>query len=102
MRIYISGPISGIPHDVYISNFWIKEMELAKRYPDAEIFNPALAHNNMPGWMEHSHYMELCKAELAWCDTVYFMKGWKESKGSRMERKWAEDMGLKIMEEEDA
>ena len=99
MRIYISGPITNDPN--YITKFWLAELRLEKLYPKAQIFNPASAHEKMPGWMEHRHYMELCKIELSWCDTMYQLKGWEISKGSRMEWEWAEEWGLTIMEEKD-
>lgn len=99
MRIYISGSITNDPN--YRTRFWVAQMRLQEQHPEAQIFNPAEAHDKMPKWMEHKHYMELCRIELSWCDTVYFLRDWEVSKGSRMEREWAEDWGLTIIEEVD-
>jgi hypothetical protein len=34
------------------------------------------------------------------CDAVYFLKDWRESEGAKVECKYAEEKGIKIMFEE--
>lgn len=81
MRIYISGPISGLPYDQVRARFERDKRDLAAA--DFEPVSPL--DNGLPPdapWEEHmKRDLEL----LAECDAIYLMNGWERSKGCRME-----------------
>lgn len=87
MKIYLSGPISGIEN--YKENFAAAEREARERLSDwePEIFNPT--NIILPKDATHEDYMKICMQELAKCDTIYMMNGWKESRGACREYGYA-------------
>lgn len=92
MTVYIAGPITGIEN--YRNKFTEKEWEL--RGQGHTIFNPAW---NPPG-LSHEAYMPIGYAMMDACDTVYFLKGWQQSKGAVLEYNYAIAKGMKLMFEE--
>lgn len=87
MRIYLSGPITGVEN--YKENFAAAEREARERLSDwePEIFNPA--NIILPKDATHEDYMKICMQELAKCDTIYMMNGWQESRGACREYGYA-------------
>lgn len=81
MKIYLSGPISGLPPTEVHEKFAAAEQYFKDQ--GIETVNPLK--NGLPAsapWREHMlRDLEL----LSECDTVYMMKGWKRSKGARVE-----------------
>jgi len=43
----------------------------------------------LPEQISHEQYLHICFAMIDVCDTVYFLKGWEQSKGSRAEMDYA-------------
>ena len=93
MRIYISGPITNRLDTAY------------ERFGDAEIQIKALGHKPvnpfaiaayLPDDFSHSEFMRVDMVLMELCDGVYFMDGWQESEGCRIERARAEAWGLAI------
>lgn len=99
MRVYISGPITGIDSKIYQARF--KEVESKLRKAGFWTLNPAEVNKNMPPWFTHGDYMEVCRAELSMCDIICLMDGWEDSIGARMEKGWAEDMKMLMLAEKD-
>lgn len=94
MRIYISGAITGTKD--YLERFAKAEMKLkAKGY---EVINPAKVNAELP-LMEWEEYMEMSLTMLSLCSEVFFLKGWRDSRGACMEYGYAIAKGLKVMEE---
>jgi hypothetical protein len=92
MKIFISGPITGI--DNYREEFKTRQTFLeAIGY---NVMNPAIL--PYPGF-EHHEYMCICKSMIDACDTVYFMSGWDESIGANMEHAYAIENQKKRMYE---
>jgi|SRR5690606_6118751 len=102
MKIYISGPISGLPIEVYTKAF--KEAETILLKEGWEVVNPVT--------LDHDHeaaskiecpkerwafYMDKCISALLRCDAIYMLKGWDISKGARVEIFIAMALGLKII-----
>ncbi len=82
MKVFISGPITGVEN--YRDTFHEK-----KRHLEAQghvCMNPAVL--PYPGF-EHEEYMRVCLAMIDVCDAVYFIKGWEQSIGSNMEHSYA-------------
>ncbi len=85
--IYIAGPITGEPD--YRENFDRVDRMLSENHI---VFNPAF----MPEGLPHDAYMPICYAMIDACNTVYFLHGWENSKGARMEFEYATAKGMKI------
>lgn len=88
MRIYIAGPITGIPD--YAERFAkvAKEIEAA----DHVAVNPAL--DGTGGGKSWHYYMRRALFLLLTCDAVLFLPGWEGSKGATFERDVAEKVGM--------
>lgn len=81
MRIYISGPISGLPYDQVRARFERDKRDLAAA--DFEPVSPL--DNGLPPdapWEEH---MKRDLAILATCDGIHLQTGWEKSKGCQIE-----------------
>jgi hypothetical protein len=81
---YISGKISGLKEDEYTRNF-----DFAKSIVSLAGFKPISPldlYCPINLWIA---YMIVDIIVLSFCDCVYFMDGWKESRGARIEYKWA-------------
>lgn len=89
MRIYISGPITGV--DSYLENFKAAEEEL--KAGGFEVINPAAFNRVLPE-MDYEEYMKIDLELLELCDGIYMLEGWKQSKGANREYGYAlaEDM----------
>lgn len=97
MRIYISGPISGIPN--------LNREAFAKATDDLraegyEVVNPHEIINHeraeREGW-EWSDYMREDIKALMTCDAIYMLSGWELFKGARLERYIAQELRLRVM-----
>ena len=91
MRVYISGPIT---HDKNYKKKFEYAEALLKIYGIEEVFNPAKV--NLPDNTTWEEYMKHDLNELLKCDGIYMLKGWRRSKGARLEYKIAKALGLKI------
>ena len=97
MRIYLSGPITGIKN--YLLSFLRAENTIRanKRFKGSDIINPARLGNVLPHGT-HKEYMELCYSLVGMSDKMVMLAGWKKSKGAKLEKKMAEEMGMEIYE----
>lgn len=81
MRVYISGPITGVSD--YLEKFNAAEEELkAKGY---EVINPAKLNSIMPETLTYEEFMKFDYEYLEICDAIYLLKGWNMSSGSKLE-----------------
>ena len=88
MRIYISGPITGVPD--YRRAFYNAEHALQDR--GHQVQNPA----RHPFGLTRVDYMRLDLAQLMTCGAVYMLPGWEHSGGARIEHALAEYLELQI------
>lgn len=97
MRIYISGPITGVKN--YTLNFLRAENTIRSQgeFKDCDVINPARLDNVLPRGT-HEEYMELCYALVGMADKMVMIEGWQQSKGAMLEKRMAEAMGLEIYE----
>lgn len=85
MRIFISGPISGV--DDYSKPFFLAEMEEMRK--GNTVVNPAY----LPTGLDEDRYLPICLAMIDACDAVRFLPGWSESAGARCEEAYAARQG---------
>ena len=101
---YISGPITGVTD-------WQSKFEQAEKWVkknlDKLIKSPRLIGKRLEeelGKTEEQipweEYMRSDLRELTYCDTIYAMKGWEDSKGAVIEVQLAYALGLRIIFEQ--
>ena len=115
MKIYVAGPMRGIPEFNFPAFFAASAKLVAEGH---EVFNPAakdnekhgtdLSKGNMTGdeYVASSQHgfslREALAADLAWicaeADAVALLPGWEGSKGATAERATALALGLKVIE----
>ena len=88
MRIYISGPIKGVPG--YYERFESAERRIRRlgHYP----VNPA----RHPDGLSLREYMRMDIYDLTICDAILMLPGWEQSGGASVERYLAEYLGMRI------
>jgi hypothetical protein len=94
MATYIAGPMTGYPEFNYPA-FAAAAAEL--RAQGIDVRSP---HENDDGstgkpW---DFYMRLALRMMLDCDEVLLLPGWEESRGARLERYVAEQLGMKVSE----
>lgn len=103
-RVYIAGPITGIPEEEYRRRFaerkvLLEQMGYAALNPcdiGAELRRAKLtAENREP---THEEYMNACLPELLRCDGISLLDGWEQSSGARTERDVAAATGKTFVE----
>ncbi len=77
-KIYIAGPMSGLPKFNHPAFFAAEEY---LHDHGAKVMNPAV----LPVGFAHHEYMQIAIPILQTCEAVAFLPGWQLSKGARME-----------------
>ena len=85
MKIYISGPITGIKD--YLERFENAEKYLTSR--GYTVINPAKVNGMLPQDTDYEEYMKMSMCMLDMCDYIYLLKGWQESRGANREYGYA-------------
>lgn len=90
-RIYIAGRVSGIDYDEAIAAFAKASKYIEQRcdYP----INPTLYCDKEWDWVT---CMRTVIPLLCSCDGIYMLKGWRQSKGAKLEHFIALKLGLTI------
>lgn len=96
--IYIAGPMTGLP-DCNYPAFFEAEGKLSKRFPDAEIINPARNFGKAKG-LTHADYMRRCMPQIMLATHIYALTGWEQSIGARWEVETAKMLGLPVQVEQ--
>lgn len=95
-RIYISGPMSGLPN----LNFPTFKAEATRlRALGYDVVNPAELHGDTPN--QDIPWEECLRTDLIamlGCDTVAMLPAWHQSKGTHLELHVAHRVGIKIVE----
>ena len=90
LKIYISGPMSGLPEHNYPA--FIQAEDCLRKAGYKHIVNPAKL-GEKPSWQE---YMKRDIQLLCRCDCVALLDGWGDSKGARLEVQIAIALGLRV------
>lgn len=88
-KIYIAGPITGVPD--YAKRFRQAEEELRKQ--GHLTMSPHVLAEGFP-W---AAYMPICYAMMDCCDTIYMLPGWEQSKGATLEHDRAVERGMTVI-----
>lgn len=95
MRVYLAGPMSGLPHSNYPA---FNAMAARLRALGHHVENPA--ENPVPPCKSWRGYMRMAIAQLVTCDAVALLPGWKASKGAKIEARLAADLHLNVYDAE--
>ena len=91
MKIYIAGPMTGLPEFNYpLFNAVAKRL----RELGYEVLNPA--ENPEPACGTWAGYMRMALVQLVQCDLIVLLPGWTESRGATLERAIAQALGIGI------
>jgi len=94
MTVYISGAITGVSNykDMFAE---VESMLLAQGY---DVFNPATvdAMADTTGWT-WADYMQYDLTALGRCNAIYMLSNWANSKGARIEKRYAKRMGIAVL-----
>ncbi|QDL53108.1 DUF4406 domain-containing protein [Rhodoferax aquaticus] len=93
-RVYIAGPMTGLPHFNYPAFNAAAERLRALGF---DVENPA--ENPVPNCGTWLGYMRMAIRQLVTCDGVALLPGWKGSRGARIERWLAGMLGLAVVTE---
>ncbi len=93
MKVYISGPISGLPLETVYNNFTNAEIRLQEQ--GYEVVNPL--NNGLPRESTWNEHMRADLKLLLDCDAIYMLNGWEYSKGASLEYDLAIDLGFKLI-----
>jgi nucleoside 2-deoxyribosyltransferase len=94
MKVYISGPISGI------DGLNKKAFEEAKAYLLAIGHEPTSPHDICLGKDQSESWVAFMREDikaLMDCDAIYMLAGWSHSRGAAIEYSIAERLGYKMM-----
>jgi len=93
MRIHISGQITGLEIKTAETYFEMVEQELTKAGHIA--LNPMKLVPYHPDHTWH-HYMAEDLKALLYCDAIFMLENWTNSKGAKIEHDVAKGLGLPI------
>lgn len=91
MRVYIAGPMRGMP-DLNLPAFEQAAQELKKH--GYETVSPADLIEEQPRSREY--YLAKGLAEITKCDEVVFLPGWQQSEGALIEYEFAKKLGKPV------
>lgn len=92
MKVYISGQITGNPS--YKIDFQKAEEEMKEAGYDP--VNPVTVYAE-GCCSTYKEYIDRDLELLAGCDGIYMLRGWRKSKGARLEHQYAQTTGMWIM-----
>ncbi|KAB0590567.1 DUF4406 domain-containing protein [Edwardsiella anguillarum] len=90
MKIYIAGPMSGIPK-FNRPAFHFEALRLSTL--GHVVLNPAA----LPDGLSQPEYMDICLAMLRCADAIFMLPGWQNSEGAKAEFALAKKLNLEII-----
>lgn len=96
-RVYISGPITGMP-SLNKDAFDGYADRLAQE--GTAFFNPhtiSAPSDPLEGQLLWQYYMRACVKQIPDCTEIHLLPGWEDSSGAQWEKDIAEMLGLKVI-----
>lgn len=95
-KVYLSGPIQGIPFPKAQLAFATAACEVADRLDDTlDIIDPTKLPTTCSCWAD---YLIRDLMVLKGCDVIAMLPNWQSSPGARTEHEFAVGCGIKVME----
>lgn len=94
MKIYIAGPITGVPD--YADRFNKYRKLVREVAPYSEIICP---HDFVPSDADWHDAIDMCINVLCQCDMIIMMPGWESSQGATVEHDFAKDNNIIVLSE---
>lgn len=91
MKIYLAGPMTGLPDFNYPAFNAAAEKLRALGHG---VCNPA--ENPVPPCRSWEGYMRLALAQLVTCDCIVLLQGWQASRGAKVESDLALTLRMKV------
>lgn len=93
MRVYISGPITGV------EDYMVKFADAEKKLIGSgyTVVNTAKINWGMPDDITYEEYMEIDIKLIDMCDAIYMLRGWNMSRGANREYGYALGKGKTII-----
>lgn len=92
MKIYIAGPMTGIPE---FNRPAFNEVANGLASDGHVVLNPAI----LPDGLQQREYMDICCAMIRCADAIFMLRGWERSEGAMAEHALAKKIGLEIFTE---
>lgn len=92
MKVYIAGPMTGLPDFNYPAFFKAAEALQAAGH---EPINPARSEGR-EGCATWLHYMRASLRDIAEADGIALLPGWHDSRGACIEQRLGDDLGLVV------
>ena len=83
-KVFISGQVSGLEYYVAYGNFSYADRQLSSM--GYQVINPMKICRKNWSWLR---CMAKCLWAITFCHKIYQLDNWKESRGARIEYKWA-------------
>lgn len=93
MKVYISGPMTGLPDFNYPA---FNAAAARLRHLGYDVVNPVDIGRELGDGLLWSQYMRPCIAAVLQCDALVLLPGWAESRGAKLERDVALAIGLRV------
>ena len=91
--IYISGPMTGLPELNYPT---FNRAAAIFRQAGMDVRNPADI--KLPPDADWTDYMRQAVKMLLECEAIAMLPGWQDSRGAKIEKQLAEDLGMQILQ----
>jgi hypothetical protein len=99
-RVFLSGPYSAPTEVEVMRNIRVaEEVSIAVRQlgeGNAAVFCPHKNSAHLGGVMPYEFWIRECLAFLETCDCIVMLPWWEDSAGAKIERKYAQDNGIRI------
>lgn len=93
--VYVSGPMSGMPGLNFPAFHRAADRLRARGYT---VINPAEMDEAEPGVQHEWHeYLRRDIKALADCTHIFMLSGWEKSKGARLEKHIAQELGMCVV-----